>query len=155
MSPPTRWKSSTKNPRMDLQSRFIPFIKQIKLLQFGQRSLAISPYANGKKSLLFIQKGKKIGLKSLIRTKSNIGVIEWARHDDLELNWVATSVTECWSNEGGWGGSSSLVMITQPIDNPHFNQKRIWPKRANLWLIVQLLHSDTWLETNQYWLESS
>ena len=33
--------------------------KQIRTLQFGQRSLANSPYANGKKRLLFIQKEKK------------------------------------------------------------------------------------------------
>ena len=65
MSPPTRCKSSTKNPRIDLQSHFIPFIKQIKLLQIEKRSLANSAYANGKKRLLFIQKEKKIGFKSL------------------------------------------------------------------------------------------
>ena len=68
---------------MDLQSHFISFIKQIKLLQFGQRSLANSPYANGKKRLLFIQKentdraqNHKFGLRVTPEQTTVISLIE-------------------------------------------------------------------------------
>ena len=95
----------------------------------------------------------KSWLRVTLEQTTVISLIEWSSGNwfkvELSCNWA---ITECWSNEGGWGGSSSLVIITHLIDNPHFDQKRIWPKRANFWLPV---HSDTWTETDRCWLESS